>query len=244
MLISLISAKGSPGVTTSTLALAAAWPRTAIVVDADPFGGDVRAGLGRGVWPPDAELRELVLDARHGSVEEALWRRVHRTGEHCPPVLAGLGSVGQAGAVPWNRIAPALRRLTDADAVADCGRFLQTDGVLPLLQGGDAVVLVTGSSLPAVRSAARLSPVLRRLLDDVAQLWLLVVRPDQPYSAVEIADGCRIPLLGELPDDPRTASVWSDGSPPRRGLGRSALQREAHRIASTLCAGTAAGRAS
>ena len=40
--IALVSAKGSPGVTTTALLLAAVWPGGATLLEADPAGGDLR----------------------------------------------------------------------------------------------------------------------------------------------------------------------------------------------------------
>ncbi len=240
MLVGIVSAKGSPGVTTAALALAATWPRTALVIEADPFGGDVRAGLGRGEWPPAAGLHEAVADLRTMGIDEALRHRVHRPAAWAPPVLAGLGRVGQASAVPWERVGAELGRLGGADVLADCGRFLSADGVAGLLRSCHVLVLVTRSSLRAVRAAARTAPV---LADEMGvppgrpRLPLMVIAPGDPYPAAEIAQACGIPLLGELPDDPRAAGVWSDGDPRWRGFDRSMLQREARRIAGRLASG-------
>src|SRR5680860_1230834 len=41
MLIGLASVKGSPGVTSAALALIAVWPRPAVLLEADPAGGDL-----------------------------------------------------------------------------------------------------------------------------------------------------------------------------------------------------------
>ncbi len=41
MLVALCSDKGSPGTTTTALALAAGWPTPAVVIEADPYGGDL-----------------------------------------------------------------------------------------------------------------------------------------------------------------------------------------------------------
>ncbi|MDF0752962.1 hypothetical protein NLU14_22305, partial [Marinobacter sp. 71-i] len=41
MLISIASVKGSPGVTSTALALAAVWPRPVVLLEADPSGGDL-----------------------------------------------------------------------------------------------------------------------------------------------------------------------------------------------------------
>ncbi len=48
MLIAVCSLKGSPGVTTWALALAACWPRpaSAVLVECDPSGGSLAARFG------------------------------------------------------------------------------------------------------------------------------------------------------------------------------------------------------
>ena len=237
MLLGLVSAKGSPGVTTTALVLAAVWPRTALMVEADPFGGDVRAGLGGGEWPAGAGLAEVVVDLRTTGLEEALNRRVFRPTSWAPPVLAGLGCVGQAATLPWSRLGTALAGLPAADVVADCGRFAVADGVTGLLRACDRVAVVTRSSLREVRAASRVTALLAEELDagpGEGRVSVLVVGPDDPYPGTEIAAACGVSLVGELPDDPRVAGVWSDGDPPWRGLQRSALHREARRIAARL----------
>ncbi|OLT11767.1 hypothetical protein BJF78_26250 [Pseudonocardia sp. CNS-139] len=248
MLVTFVSAKGSPGVTTAVLAIGAEWPqpRPAVVIDADPAGGDIPAGLGQGAWPRDATLIGLAGEARSVSVETALRALVYRAGEHAPLVLGGVTTPGQAQALPWTELLPGLRAIGDADLLCDGGRFQPGAGIEPLLQASDHVVLVTGSTLPAVRAAARISELLREVLPTgpAGQLWLLVVAPDRPFRADEIAASCGAGLLGALPHDPGTAAVWSDGHAPRTssgwGLRRgggfwdSSLQRAAGEIADRL----------
>ena len=48
MLIAVVSSKGSPGATTTSLALTLAWPRPALLAELDPRGGDILWGYGRG----------------------------------------------------------------------------------------------------------------------------------------------------------------------------------------------------
>jgi hypothetical protein len=244
MIVGLVSAKGSPGTTTAALALASRWPQPALVLEADPFGGDIRAGLGEGEWPPAAGLAEVVVDLRTIGLDQALDRRVHQPAPHAPPVLAGLGCVGQAMSVPWARLGDELGRLPGVDVVADCGRMADADGVTPLLRACDVLVVVTASALRTVRATARIAPLLQaeRGVDaDDPRVSLLVIAADRPYPAAEIAEGCRLPLLGELPHDPRAAAVWSDGIRPWRGFARSSLQRQADVIANRLAGiGTAA----
>lgn len=235
MLISLISMKGSPGTSTAALALAAAWPRPVVVVDADPTGGDISAGLGRGTWPPRATLGELVIAARSTPVGEALRRLVVRPAPHSPPVLAGLGSPAQAAAVPWQRLARGFRDLSGADVVLDAGRWITAAVTAPLLRESDQVVLVTGSALGAVRVAARAVPELRAELTTVDDLLaLLVVGPGRPYPASEIAAAIHVELLGVLPWDERGAQVWSDGVDPGRRFAHGPLQRAARQVAQRL----------
>jgi hypothetical protein len=249
MLISLLSAKGSPGVTTSVLALAARWPRTAIAVDLDPQGGDVLAGVGGGRQPTRHGIVELLVEARNGSMLAAMGRQVVRPVPHSPPVLAGFGAPGQAANVPWDLIGSHLVDVPGADVLADCGRFAVDNPVSAVLRRSDLILLVTGSSLRIVRAAARTLPLIRRevgtagdAISGPGRLVLVIVGPDLPYTAEEIAGGCQAEVAGTLPHDPVAASVWSDGAPPGRGFQRSRLQRAAGVLASALADRAAACR--
>src|SRR5665213_4511800 len=94
MIVGLVSVKGSPGVTTTACALGAAWPtdRKVLLVEADPFGGDLAAQFGAA---PNVGLWSLLAASRRGLNEGAVW-------EHCSflpgglPVLFGLTSTDQA----------------------------------------------------------------------------------------------------------------------------------------------------
>jgi hypothetical protein len=71
--IGLVSAKGSPGVTTAALALALAWPRPAAVAECDPAGGDVLAGFFAGAMSELGASRSLLGAAsalRHPGAEQ------------------------------------------------------------------------------------------------------------------------------------------------------------------------------
>lgn len=241
MLISFLSAKGSPGVTTSVLALAARWPRAAIAVDLDPQGGDILAGLGAGSHPARHGIVELLVEARVESVPLAMGRHIVRPAPHGPPVLAGFGAPGQATNAPWDLIGSHLVDLPGTDVLADCGRFAVDSPISAVLRRSDLVLLVTGSSLRIVRAAARTLPLIRRELGATGdgcgspgRLLLVIVGPDLPYNAEEIAGGCQIEVAGTLPHDPVAACVWSDGAPPGRGFQRSRLQRSASQLVGAL----------
>src|SRR3954453_2540548 len=84
--IALASVKGSPGVSTATLALALVWPRPVLVAECDPVGGDVTAGFLAGMSAPDGGLLGLALALRRGQVNAADVRQwclpLDKTGEH------------------------------------------------------------------------------------------------------------------------------------------------------------------
>lgn len=245
MLITFLSAKGSPGVTTSVLALATQWPRTAIAVDLDPQGGDVLTGVGGGRHPAQHGIVELLVEARTTSLLDAMGRQVIRPAPHGPLVLAGFGAPGQAIDLPWDALARQLADVPGADVLADCGRFVLGHPIVTVLHHSDLVVLVTGSSLRAARAAARALPPIRRELarpSGAEPLTMVVVGPDMPYAADEIAAGCGIDLAGTLPRDRAAATVWSDGAQPGRAFRRSRLQRVAFDLARALADRAAARR--
>jgi hypothetical protein len=238
VLISVVSVKGSPGVTTAALALGSVWPRTALVVDVDPQGGDVLAGVGGGRQAADRGIVDVLTEARHGDPRAALSRHVTRPAPHAPLLLAGFGAPGQAARVPWTPLAEVLDGLPETDVLADCGRYTPTHPVGGLLRRSRFTMVVTGSSLRAVRSAARGLPLLRAELglavDDDESIGLLVVGPDRPYGVGEIEQACHTELLGTLPHDPAAAAVWTDARHPGRSFRRSSLQRAAVALADEL----------
>jgi hypothetical protein len=237
MLISLLSAKGSPGVTTAALALGSVWPRTALVVDVDPQGGDMLAGVSGGRQPADRGIVDVLTDARHGDPRTALARYVTRPAAHSPLLLAGFGAPGQAATVPWTPLAEVLDGLPDTDVLADCGRYQPGHPLAGLLRRSRFTLVVTGSSLRAVRAAARALPLVRTELgipDEDGSIGLLVVDPDRPYTTAEIEQGCRTEVVGTLPHDPAAAGVWTDAGHPGRSFCRSRLQRAAAELADDL----------
>ena len=62
-LYALVSAGGSPGVTTAAITLALTWPSPVIVAECDPSGGDVLAGLLAGHVPAGPGLMEHAIEA-------------------------------------------------------------------------------------------------------------------------------------------------------------------------------------
>ncbi|WP_257573228.1 hypothetical protein [Streptomyces sp. JJ66] len=186
-LIALAADKGSPGVTTTAVALAAVWPRRALLAELDPAGGDL---VYRGTAPsgrtldPNTGMLSLAATARRGLAAEQLWDHTQRMAGGLD-VLLGLGtaeqSVGLAG--QWDALGRAFASLAEsphqeaaADVVADCGRVGPQSPVLDTLQHAAMLVLVTRTEpehLARVRDrAAALSARLHGTQRGAAQLGL------------------------------------------------------------------------
>jgi Flp pilus assembly CpaE family ATPase len=240
--IAVCSAKGAPGATTTSLALALAWPLNAgsvLLVDADPAGADLASGYLQGATGPGAgagavaTARGDLLDAVHGSAVA-----LDATGSRL--LLAGPAPFPptRPGAVPaWSR----LRELDSSGeeswtVLVDVGR-LPAGADASLLAAADLVVLVTGSSLRAVAAARPAAAVLRSAEPAGSSShrgWLLVVGERRPYPADEVTSSLELPLLGSLAWDPRAAAVLSDGAPAGRWFARTALMRSAAAVAGRL----------
>ncbi len=243
MLIALCSAKGAPGVTTSGLALTLCWPRRAVLAECDPAGGDVLAGYGRAQLSAGG-LAELELAARRGGLAgqlDAHLVQLDATGR--ARLLPGLADPATARHVDWDRLAAALTSVEDGavDVVADCGRLRAEHFPAAVARRAAAVVVVTGSTLRAVRAAAQAVAELRDQrvglpprVGALGALGALVVGPGEPYGEREIAQALGIPVVGMLPRDARAAAVLSDGAPAGRLFTQSALLRAARSVAVRL----------
>ncbi len=236
MMIGLVSAGGSPGVSTTAVAMGGIWPDPVVVVDADPSGGDILAGAG-GVIPAERNLLELVRLGRHGRLLDVLESQISLLPSGTP-VVAGLGQPGQAAGVPWASLAEGLGSVTHRDVVVDLGRWMMPYLPTPLLRACDVVLLVVRTQLRAVRRAERVLPLIRDELDrgvpGTGALGLLVVTDHGPYAPTDIGQRMQIEVLGGLPFDPRTAAVFSDGADPARHLDRSSLMRGLRPLVDTV----------
>ena len=231
----VVSAAGSPGVSTSTLGLALAWPRRTIVVEADPTGGSAfLAGFFRGTLVPDGGLIDAAWAYREGRLADALPSLLLPVPDSSVRLLPGVRGHRQAASLPdlWPPLGPALRRLAGpgGDVLVDAGRLGLVHGPEPLIAAADMVVLVVRSDLPAVAGARSWADSLRESRGD--GLRLLVVGPGRPYTGREIAKVLGVPVGGEVVWDPAGAAVYSHGAtPPRR---RTALPRSLRTAAAQL----------
>lgn len=242
--LALTSAKGAPGVSTAALAMTLLWPRPALLLEADPAGGSsVLAGYLRGTVDHSRGLLGLATAHRHDELEQALWSQIVRlAGDPVTAspadrwLLPGLSDAAQAPSTAslWGPLGSLLASLERAgiDVLIDAGRLGAAYAPIPLLRQADLVLLVLGTSLPAVAAVrARLS-VLREQVAatpstavPVSGLGLLLVGEGRPYTAREISGSLGLPVVASLSWDPASAEVLAAGAAPGRRFESSPLVR-------------------
>jgi len=213
--VALASVKGSPGVTTAAIAMAARWPvgRKVLLVEADPCGGDLAPRYGSTVT---GGLASLFAAARRELTPAAVWDHVHELPGGLP-VLFGLSGVRQAAANEnvWPAITKALAGL-DADVVVDAGRLLPqfAGGVGAVLAEADALVVLCGSTLEAI---VHLQNAMPGLAAERHGRQLLVI-PTGPvgYSADDIAKTLQVAVGPAMPDDHAAAGALANRRRIRR----------------------------
>ncbi len=228
MFIAVVSGKGSPGASTTALALALAWPGPVLLADCDPRGGDILWGYGQGALAPGAGLLSFQVNTRRSStVADALWPATVQLGED-RWALPGVDESRQAGSVDWASVARALRSTPPGvDVIADCGVVPAYRPPTQVWTAADLVVLCNRSSLKSTRAALNAGALVRTDLMSsgfgVERLVSVVVGAGMPYglSEVKAALAPVAPVVGELPWEVRGASTLSDGATAgRRGLNR------------------------
>lgn len=241
----LCSAKGAPGVTTTALGLALAWPRDVLLVDADRMPSHaIEAGWLGGVPAKGRGLLAVAQAHRERQpLRQAIWELsipLDRAEQPVRRFLSGFSHPGAAGLFEpmWAELASNLADLDDVgvDVVVDAGRV--GAGLPPaLMQHADCLAIVTRSSL---RDLAALRLTLPAVVEAAeteaprAEVGLIVAGPDQPYSEAEIAHHFGLAALGSLPWAPQQASVWSDGDQPAKRHESSPLAKAYVALAARL----------
>jgi hypothetical protein len=234
----LVSAGGSPGVTTATVALALTWPAPIIVAECDPSGGDLLAGLLTGHVPASLGLMAHAIEA--GRDSRAAGRSlgaqlVPLDAKGTKMVLPGLTDPRQAAglASAWPDIASTLLG-QEADVLADCGRLDAGPGQpLAILSGARTVAVVLRPTLRQVWAARPRIEILSQLVGGTSRIVLLLCGLGT-HPPREVAHALGVPVAAVLPDDPRSAALLSDGLGGRRTFTSSSLLRSARAAGSAL----------
>lgn len=231
----LASAKGSPGVTTAVVALAAGWPagRRTLVVELDSDGSD----LGRWFRLPDQPgLMSCAARGRHGLEWGTLLAQTQPLpGPAGARVLVGPGPAWRAGAVlaslDVEALGAALAEVSASgiDVLVDGGRARPDWALAPLAKAADRTLLVCR---PTASEVAHLSAAAEGMRPAGVRPGVLLVG-DRPYGAEEVGAAVGVGVLGVLADDPEGAAVVAGSGSPAR-WGRSALLNSARAVAGLL----------
>lgn len=241
-LLAVAADKGSPGVTTTALSLAAIWPRRCVLAELDPFGGDIAYRLRgpRGVpLSPETGLITLAVGARRGGRPDQLFEHVQRL-DGGLEVLLGLASGDQAGGMQglWGPVGRLLDRTPGVDVIADCGRLYSQAPTLEVLQNASAVLIVTRPTIDGVAHLrARLAQLTSQLQTNQGGVPLFVAviasaRDDKsPGEIGLVLRQSHIPaaVLGRIAYDPAGAGMITGEWVGR--LDKSLLIRSARDVA-------------
>ncbi len=238
--ISVLSAKGSPGVTTATVALTMAWAgahpaRTAVALDADAIGGDMAAGVLRGAAPAQAGVLSLATSRGLDPIQAVDAASVHLRADGSARIIPGVPDAARAPALTlaWSVVAdlPSHEHGDGLDILVDAGRVDRPGEDTPWLRESDRTLLLVRPTLAAVTAAHRF---VARWPWPTARMHLVVVAAPSPYSVGEVAGAVGLPLAGTITFDPVAARVHSEGAAPGRAFERSEYVRSIRRLAGSL----------
>jgi hypothetical protein len=236
MLVAIGSFTGF-GVTTLAVALAARWPKAdAVLVEADPAGGDLAFRFGHHREPG---LAELAADTRRGGsgVDLAAYTQRLPLGVEVvfgpaapatPHAVSAVGALADGGGLDVLRAA-ARQRLV----VVDVGRLDWYSAALPIACASDVLLLVTRAGLDGVDAIQARRDALLAMPGRRASVRLaLTGRPFAPPE--EIARVVGLPVAALLPDDRRAAAVVAGQARPGWGWTRLELLKAARALALSL----------
>ncbi|MFD6757368.1 ParA family protein [Micromonospora gifhornensis] len=228
-IIAMVSAKGSPGVSTAALACTLSWSRPTLLAECDPAGGDILAGYLSGLEIPPRGLLPLAVADLRGRAREEFPHQLVDLDAGDPGrrlVLPGITDPVQANTLrpTWERLATFFADLEHQDrgidVIADCGRLTTSAAPWPLLHRADLILLVLRpATLRTISPALPAIAHLRRELTEHGRgpgaLAMLTIG-ESTYPNRELEQRLQLPILASLPDDPRSAQVLSDGGRLRR----------------------------
>lgn len=248
MLIGVASFKGSPGVTSTALALAAVWPRPVVLLEADPAGGDLtyraRAAHGGPVYGDRGLLRMAtgVRGVSAGADAVTEQAQLLACGVN---LVQGVASASQARGLSgglWSAIADACVG-AEVDVIADLGRLDRSSGVMPLVQACATLIPVASCTLESVMHATNGAQDLVGELSAPGAVRLIpvLVGPDASAGR-DCSDldnmlhraGLRTEPTMPMAVDPKALLRLERGERAEGRLGRTLLIRAAHAIA-TVC---------
>jgi len=245
--VAVAADKGSPGVTTAALAIAAVWPRPVLLAECDAAGGDLLYRLPAadgGRLDPQRGLLSLAVAARRGIQPHQVWRHTQKLHGGLD-ILTGLVNAEQAAGLQllWGEIGKVLSEVPEVDVIADCGRLGPDGPFYDLLAHASALILVARVTLEdVVRLRDRVIAVARGLANrrlSGVPIGVVVVADHKRFkrSLAEVGQalaqsGAPARILGGLADEPKSARMLRGQWGTR--LDRSLLIRTARELAARL----------
>lgn len=243
-LISVMSAKGAPGATTTSMLLANLWPAPSILVDADPLGGDVALRLpgAHGPLDPGRGLMSMLPSARRGLEPQTVVAHA-QTALGGQQVLAGLPGPEQAvAAAPlWPSLAQAFARVPGLDVFADIGQVSSRSSHLAMVESSSALLCVyRPRAASAIHTRHRLESLEEQLRDRQIRVGIVCVAAPSDSHDVAAASASIVQGLpwvvdyGTVARDDATVVIYEGGEVFRPE--RSLLARSGHTLARRLYA--------
>jgi hypothetical protein len=252
MLFAICADRGAPGSTNTALALASARGLPAIVVEADPYGGDLALRLKPDAKHPLAATPTVLSVAAGRSTEHRyvpastpmrrldLWRSGSHELSERVRVVPGFMNAEQGGSMAWAALASALASQT-VPVFADVGRIHTGSPSMPILTAADAVIAVCrgdmGSVHHMVERLEALAPAVAERTGRTPLFLPMVVAPRQHGSRLAqsvsqllgaSAVGPAVRYVGWLAWDPSGCSLLEDGGDPwQKPLRKSPLMTSA-----------------
>jgi MinD-like ATPase involved in chromosome partitioning or flagellar assembly len=201
--------------TTTTVALASAWPVAddVIVVEADPSGGDLAAWFDMPVAPSLSTVVTRVLDGAWPEIEQHT--RLADSGVRVIPAPPRSGEAAQAVSEAARSVVTTLATLRSPVVIADTGRLQPAPAANPFVGSAAVTVLVHRQAAQSSRAAAvrlqRLADQLEAMATLPAAVVVAVVGA-VPFGVDEIESFLN-DAIGEqtvigLPVDDLTAAVF------------------------------------
>lgn len=219
MLFAVCSDRGSPGSTSAALALAAARGLPAVVVEADPYGGDLALRCRTGGHPIAPTPTVLALGAgraerppTHGQLAGSLgsderrgldlWHDGSHELNHLLRVVPGFLTAEQGATLAWPVVTEVLERQT-TPVFVDLGRVHTGSPSIPMACAADALIVVCRGDMASVQHMIwrleHLVPAVAERIDRPPVVIALVVasRRHGARAAHQVAE-----LLAETPVAP------------------------------------------
>lgn len=228
--------------TTTTVALASAWPSTsdALVIEADPSGGDMAAWFDLPASPSLSTVVTRLTDGTWAEIDRHT--RLSSTGVRLIPAPPSATEAQQAVAESARLLVPTVAGASSPVAIVDVGRLAVATITNPFVAASAVTVLVHRQ---ATQSPAAAAVRLQRLVEQIevcqrtqARLVVAVIGA-RPFDVDEIetflADAVGDVAIVGLPVDELTASVFAGRTGvSQRRLARLPLSRAASELAGSV----------